>query len=120
VRGDNYICRLRTSSLAQDALVVALSEWPRSGVPANAGAWLMTVAKRRAVDAFRRDKMPELNVRQDRMRAQLRPLDRGLRDSVGLPVSWAPGSPDNDVFLAEKTCRINIPYRVATWPLSCG
>jgi RNA polymerase sigma factor (sigma-70 family) len=43
--------------LAQDALVAALSEWPRTGVPANPGAWLMAVAKRRAIDAFRRDKM---------------------------------------------------------------
>ncbi|HYZ47507.1 MAG TPA: RNA polymerase sigma factor [Sphingomonas sp.] len=43
--------------LAQDALLVALSEWPRTGVPANAGAWLMTTAKRRAIDAIRRDKM---------------------------------------------------------------
>ena len=45
--------------LAQDALVVALAEWPRTGVPDNPGAWLMAVAKRRAVDAFRRDKMRE-------------------------------------------------------------
>jgi RNA polymerase sigma factor (sigma-70 family) len=45
--------------LAQDALVIALSEWPKTGVPANPGAWLMTVAKRRAVDAIRRDKMRE-------------------------------------------------------------
>src|ERR1700759_2073508 len=45
--------------LAQDALVVALSEWPRTGVPANPGAWLMTVAKRLAVDGFRRDQMRE-------------------------------------------------------------
>jgi RNA polymerase sigma factor (sigma-70 family) len=45
--------------LAQDALVVALSEWPRIGVPANPGAWLMTLAKRRAIDAFRHDKMRE-------------------------------------------------------------
>jgi RNA polymerase sigma factor (sigma-70 family) len=45
--------------LAQDALVVALSEWPRIGVPANPGAWLMALAKRRAVDTFRRDKMRE-------------------------------------------------------------
>jgi RNA polymerase sigma factor (sigma-70 family) len=40
--------------LAQDALVAALESWPRDGVPANPGAWLMTVAKRRAVDTFRR------------------------------------------------------------------
>ena len=45
--------------LAQDALVAALSEWPRTGVPDNPGAWLMAVAKRRAVDGFRRDKMRE-------------------------------------------------------------
>ena len=45
--------------LAQDALVVALSEWPRTGVPANPGAWLMAAAKRRAIDALRRDKMRE-------------------------------------------------------------
>jgi RNA polymerase sigma factor (sigma-70 family) len=45
--------------LAQDALVVALSEWPRAGVPANPGAWLMAIAKRRAIDGLRRDKMRE-------------------------------------------------------------
>jgi RNA polymerase sigma factor (sigma-70 family) len=43
--------------LAQDALVIALSEWPRTGVPANPGAWLMTAAKRRAIDAIRRERM---------------------------------------------------------------
>jgi len=45
--------------LAQDALVIALSEWPRTGVPANPGAWLTTAAKRRAIDAIRRGKMRE-------------------------------------------------------------
>jgi len=44
---------------AQDALVAALSEWPKTGVPANPGAWLMAVGKRRAIDALRRDKMRE-------------------------------------------------------------
>jgi predicted RNA polymerase sigma factor len=43
--------------LAQDALVVALTEWPATGVPANPGAWLMTAAKRRAIDTIRRDTM---------------------------------------------------------------
>ena len=45
--------------LAQDALVAALAEWPRTGVPANPGAWLMAVAKRRGIDSFRRDRMSE-------------------------------------------------------------
>jgi RNA polymerase sigma factor (sigma-70 family) len=40
--------------LAQDALVAALQQWPESGVPDNPGAWLMAVAKRRAIDHFRR------------------------------------------------------------------
>jgi RNA polymerase sigma factor (sigma-70 family) len=43
--------------LAQDALVVALRQWPETGVPQNAGAWLMTTAKRRAIDYFRHNKM---------------------------------------------------------------
>jgi RNA polymerase sigma-70 factor, ECF subfamily len=42
--------------LAQDAVVAALEQWPQEGVPRNAGAWLMTVAKRRAIDTFRRNR----------------------------------------------------------------
>jgi RNA polymerase sigma factor (sigma-70 family) len=40
--------------LAQDALVAALEQWPVTGVPDNPVAWLMTTAKRRAIDHFRR------------------------------------------------------------------
>jgi RNA polymerase sigma factor (sigma-70 family) len=40
--------------LAQEALVDALTQWPRSGVPQNAGAWLTAVAKRKAIDGWRR------------------------------------------------------------------
>ncbi|KRC65093.1 RNA polymerase subunit sigma-24 [Aeromicrobium sp. Root236] len=40
--------------LAQDALEAALATWPESGVPDKPGAWLMAVAKRRAIDTFRR------------------------------------------------------------------
>src|SRR4029079_32859 len=40
--------------LAQDALVAALEQWPASGVPENPGGWLMTTAKRRGIDHFRR------------------------------------------------------------------
>jgi RNA polymerase sigma factor (sigma-70 family) len=45
--------------LAQDALVVALEKWPETGVPDNPGAWLMTTAKHRAIDHFRRNKLLE-------------------------------------------------------------
>lgn len=56
--------------LAQDALVAALEQWPGQGVPRNPGAWLMTTAKRRAIDHFRRAdtlrrKTEELGHRQE-------------------------------------------------------
>ncbi len=55
---------------AQDALVAALEQWPDSGVPSNPGAWLMTIAKRRAVDYLRRQerydrKLTELGHEQE-------------------------------------------------------
>ena len=43
--------------LAQEALVVALEQWPKAGVPENPGAWLMTTAKHRALDLLRRKQM---------------------------------------------------------------
>src|SRR5437763_1707318 len=51
--------------VVQDALLRALSQWPHTGVPANASAWLIEVAKNRALDALRREstlaeKGPEL------------------------------------------------------------
>jgi RNA polymerase sigma-70 factor (ECF subfamily) len=45
--------------LAQDALVAALEQWPKSGVPDNPGAWLMAAAKHRAIDYFRRNALLE-------------------------------------------------------------
>src|SRR5690554_1642302 len=51
--------------LAQDALEAALSQWPETGTPDNPGAWLMSVAKRRAIDGFRRRE------RRDRAYGQL-------------------------------------------------
>jgi RNA polymerase sigma factor (sigma-70 family) len=45
--------------LAQDTLVTALEHWPREGVPDNPAAWLMTAAKRRALDHLRRVKMQD-------------------------------------------------------------
>ncbi|MGQ9370746.1 RNA polymerase sigma factor [Azospirillum sp. ST 5-10] len=47
----------RAEELAQDALATALAEWPATGVPRNPGAWLLAVAKRRAIDAGRRERM---------------------------------------------------------------
>jgi RNA polymerase sigma factor (sigma-70 family) len=45
--------------LAQDALVAALEQWPRTGVPDNPGAWLTAIGKRRAIDLIRRNERLE-------------------------------------------------------------
>src|SRR5205823_2738702 len=45
--------------LAQDALVAALEQWPKSGIPDNPGAWLMACAKNRAINTLRRARMVE-------------------------------------------------------------
>jgi RNA polymerase sigma factor (sigma-70 family) len=45
--------------LAQDAFVAALTQWPQSGIPRNPAAWLTAVAKRRAIDRFRREDVLE-------------------------------------------------------------
>lgn len=62
--------------LAQDALVSALESWPVHGVPDNPGAWLMTTAKRRAVDSFRR---------ADNLRRKTEELGHGLSEEGGMP-----------------------------------
>ncbi|MCR6484430.1 RNA polymerase sigma factor [Amycolatopsis sp. OK19-0408] len=73
--------------LAQDALVAALEQWPESGVPRNPGAWLMTIAKRRAVDQFRRneryaEKLEEVGRGQQVGEGVLPDFDAGLDDHI--------------------------------------
>ncbi|MGA8116878.1 MAG: RNA polymerase sigma factor [Actinocatenispora sp.] len=59
--------------IAQDALVAALEQWPGQGVPDNPGAWLMTTAKRRAIDHFRRRQRLETRYEQLGTEAGSRP-----------------------------------------------
>ena len=56
--------------LAQEAVVDALAQWPASGVPVNPGAWLTAVAKRKAIDGWRRRERLD-----DRYRAIAHALD---------------------------------------------
>ena len=49
----------RAEEVAQDALVAALEQWPKAGVPENPGAWLMATAKHRAIDHLRRTALAE-------------------------------------------------------------
>ena len=75
--------------LAQDALLAALEQWPQSGVPDNPGAWLMTTARRRAIDMLRRRTL--LQRKQEQLgyeiEAQLEraipDLDAELDDDIG-------------------------------------
>ncbi len=79
--------------LAQDALVAALEQWPQSGLPDNPGAWLMTTAKHRAVDHFRRHarlerKHEELGRELDARQMStgetlMKDLEAALDDNVG-------------------------------------
>ena len=74
--------------LASDALVVALQQWPESGIPNNPGAWLMQSAKRRAIDQFRRSKvmsekaMPELTHQAELQEQEAPDYDERLDDDV--------------------------------------
>jgi len=74
--------------LAQDALVIALERWPAEGIPENPGAWLMTTAKRRAIDQLRRRtllerKHEELAKEIDDMQSVAPDLDAALDDDIG-------------------------------------
>lgn len=74
--------------LAQDALVAALAEWPRTGVPDNPGAWLMAAARRRAIDRFRHDRMrarkhARIAVGQDEADAGVETIEAALDDDLG-------------------------------------
>jgi RNA polymerase sigma factor (sigma-70 family) len=79
--------------LAQDALVAALEQWPRTGIPDNPGAWLMAAAKHRAIDYFRRSQL--LDRKHEELgrevqageifasRLQMETLDAAFDDDIG-------------------------------------
>jgi RNA polymerase sigma factor (sigma-70 family) len=72
--------------LAQDALVSALEQWPREGIPRNPGAWLMAIAKRRGIDHFRHHKLAEHKHEQigyETETFQAPDFDAALEDEVG-------------------------------------
>ena len=75
--------------LAQDALVVALEQWPRDGVPDDPGPWLLATAKHRAIDVLRRQRRyaakldllgRDVEIRQEHAEAE---LDDALDDHIG-------------------------------------
>ncbi|MCL7424347.1 RNA polymerase sigma factor [Streptomyces sp. YS415] len=82
--------------LAQDALVAALEQWPRDGVPHNPGAWLMTAARRRAVDLVRR---------RENYAGKLAEIGRTLDGTVPPEEPSGPDDIDDDLLrLVFTTC----------------
>ncbi len=84
--------------LAQEALAEALVSWPRDGVPRNPAAWLMTVGRRRAIDAFRRR-----SALDERYAAMASELDPGEASS-GAPPGRGPdrGAEDDVLYDPER------------------
>lgn len=77
--------------LAQDALADALVQWPTRGVPRNGAAWLTTVAKRKAIDGWRR---------QERFAERIEALGLELereQDRAADALPWDPDEIDDDV-----------------------
>jgi RNA polymerase sigma factor (sigma-70 family) len=85
--------------VAQEALAEALVAWPRDGTPANPVGWLLATARRRAIDAFRRN-----SARDERYAVLARQLSEGQASSGGGPpggdledLLWDPDQIDDDV-----------------------
>jgi len=80
--------------LAQEALVDALAQWPETGVPRNPGAWLTTVAKRKAIDGWRRRERYD-----DRLAVIAHDLEQEQAEATDVSgaLPWDPDRIDDDV-----------------------
>ncbi|MGN7402498.1 RNA polymerase sigma factor [Cytobacillus praedii] len=102
--------------LAHDALVIALEQWSQNGIPNNPGAWLMTTAKRRAIDLIRRNKLRDQKYSEVARNTDLYTeddMDHNLDGEIG----------DDLLRLIFMTCHPVLPQegRVAlTLRLLCG
>ena len=68
----------RAEEAVQDAYAVALDRWPRDGVPSAPAAWILTTAKRRAIDRLRREA-----ALRDKQALLARELEEAVRDLPG-------------------------------------
>jgi RNA polymerase sigma-70 factor, ECF subfamily len=82
----------RAEEAVQDAFALAVERWQRDGVPTNPGAWIVTVAKNRAVDRIRRERTLE------RKRELLERLDETMPDDPDTSI------PDERLALVFTCC----------------
>jgi RNA polymerase sigma-70 factor, ECF subfamily len=82
----------RAEEAVQDAFALAVERWPRDGAPRNPGAWIVTVAKNRAVDRIRRERTLE------RKRELLAQLDDHVADEMNSAI------PDERLALVFTCC----------------
>ena len=80
----------RAEDAVQDAFTMALERWPRTGIPDNPGAWIVTTARNRAIDRIRREQ---------RARGQ---------DSSARPARSAAGGPGGDERAARRAARARV------------
>jgi RNA polymerase sigma-70 factor (ECF subfamily) len=86
---------------AAEAFAVAAQHWPRDGVPDNPGAWLVTTARRRAIDRLRRDRV---------LADKLRLLEAGMRGSErAMDPTTVPHIPDERLELIFMCCHPALP-----------
>jgi RNA polymerase sigma factor (sigma-70 family) len=99
--------------LAQEALLIALEEWPRTGVPDNPAAWLMQTAKHRAIDQLRRHSMLDrkheelgraVAVREMEVPDLEGALDASLDAGAGTRIPTQPDTDDDLLRLIFMTC----------------
>ncbi len=89
----------RAEDLAQDALVAALEQWPRTGIPDRPGAWLLRTARHRAIDLLRRDQRFDA-----RQAAIARALDDGERHAEDVDAALDDAFGDDLLRLVFTAC----------------
>jgi RNA polymerase sigma-70 factor (ECF subfamily) len=83
---------------AQEAFAIAAERWPRDGAPANPGVWLLTTARRRAIDRIRRDRT--LAVKTHLLQVQEAASDDAAQDTMDDPTTF----PDERLELVFTCC----------------
>ncbi len=95
--------------VAADAIATAVQRWPADGVPERPAAWLLTVARRRAVDILRRDKVQAARLALLQVEADRRDPDGPAREPA-----WGDDEPDERLRLFFTCCHPALPVEAQT------